>query len=97
MKGAKSEKRKKIKHKPTAVYLLKLGPSLSRLTKGERHLMGIQEKKKKDGKLNFITTFALPPFPERGAVKEVIYIYGKRTVAIFLDTWLIDGISSACS
>lgn len=47
MKGAKSEKRKKIKHKPTAVYLLKLGPSLSRLTKGERPLMGIQEKKKK--------------------------------------------------
>lgn len=50
MKGAKREKRKKIKHKPTAVYLLKLGPSLSRLTKqaeGEGHLMGIQEKKKK--------------------------------------------------
>lgn len=55
------------------------------------------KKRKRDGKLNFITTFTLPPFPERGAVKEVIYIYGKRTVAIFHDTWLIDGISSACS
>lgn len=100
MKGAKREKRKKKSNTSQQLFIywnwaLHCQDSRSKL-KG-KDIWWEFKKRKRDGKLNFITTFALPPFPERGAVKEVIYIYGKRTVAIFHDTWLIDGISSACS
>lgn len=100
MKGAKSEKRKKNQTQANSCLSIKTWPFIVKTHEASwrgKTSDGNSRKEKKDGKLNFITTFALPPFPERGAVKEVIYIYGKRTVAIFLDTWLIDGISSACS